>query len=1115
MAMMLVVFFPFGTMLASRHSGVLAVRPILNGKYSRSEKQYLLSRIPGPYLLLGKCSLWHRMVITLLLTTSVLVPMKPVFASPGVPALLEFEDLAHDTQLYNQYDGVVFVGGDLPNSDGSKPITLFQPVLGTLSPTQAVLSNIRRPDECNKEFCGSSLTLQFTEPQRRVRLSTGLAFSYSFAPLTMLMRGYDGDPKDGNSTIVAQSVAECLGTEPTPITSALGIEDAAVRIRYIRLSIVRCSDPYSPALGPTGRPIVLDNLVYDRPLVPVVRESEPPIITVVSPSNGATVTGTTPGSLFVEVKATVTESALASLTAQVNGHAPVPVNYKRLGTQTYSVGTGIDDVDGLVEGANTIVLTAVDFGQPAQSASVSLNFTYQSKPILPPSQVDIWPVAFQVTQGIDVGPHQLWSGYMSGDDTGYFYRAQLPIYGDPTFVTGKDTLIRVYAAATGVTSAVANVPAIAYVKYADCVVDCEPAWGQAIPPIVEPTKVATGGITVEPLDRPGSKPALVVGNLANTWNFLLPAAAVTRDLIVTIYVNQGQYQRFPALASVEECSPETPFTCQYNNRLELRVHFEPRPTIAVSPVYLHVITGANGASVVASEAQVNAIFTLLNKLYPARVVRAQRFDRYVAPTDDDETVLDVIKEFSSSSDQHLFLGIYPGDQGSFAPRYGGLAKRGGRGAWAQANDPFASAHELGHNTGLVHFSCNHREAEGGTCEPKGFDFAHGGIGGFGMDIANWHVILPGDNSSDLTKHAHDFMSYGFTQHTSHTENWVSLLTYERLFAHSGLGGRAVQANSHTLAAQTLGLLVRGSIDETNTAILEAVYRVSNDESDNDGISNDSTGEDGEDLLTYTLEGSDATGNILFVHNFKPQQVMAHGDAAATLDFAEMVPDLANLDVLRLYRGAQIMNGMTRAVGGIGLTIIEPAVDAVWPAGTAQTIRWSHTSPSGAPLFTQIEFSPDGGTHRFVLGRDIVDSTFVVNVDELPGTKRGILYVQVSDGLNIAESAVSVTVDYKAPVVQIMSPQPNASMTVHVPLSLEGNAVDSEEELTDAQLEWSSSQDGELGTGWQLLVDKLSIGRHTLTLTASDSQGKVGQASIEIEVVGIDGIYKSFLPLLQH
>lgn len=85
---------------------------------------------------------------------------------------------------------------------------------------------------------------------------------------------------------------------------------------------------------------------------------------------------------------------------------------------------------------------------------------------------------------------------------------------------------------------------------------------------------------------------------------------------------------------------------------------------------------------------------------------------------------------------------------------------------------------------------------------------------------------------------------------------------------------------------------------------------------------------------------------------------------------------------------------------------------------------------------------------------------------------------------------------EAPVVSILEPTDGATFTADQTVTLEAAATDADGDI--ASLSWSSSLNGSLGTGPTLAVT-LSVGSHTITARATDSQGETTSASVSVTI----------------
>ncbi|MEO5816816.1 MAG: PKD domain-containing protein [Gemmatimonadaceae bacterium] len=87
-----------------------------------------------------------------------------------------------------------------------------------------------------------------------------------------------------------------------------------------------------------------------------------------------------------------------------------------------------------------------------------------------------------------------------------------------------------------------------------------------------------------------------------------------------------------------------------------------------------------------------------------------------------------------------------------------------------------------------------------------------------------------------------------------------------------------------------------------------------------------------------------------------------------------------------------------------------------------------------------------------------------------------------------------------PTASITSPPNGASFVQGTSVSFAGTGSDPEDgALTGASLTWTSSRDGALGTGTSFSSTNLSVGQHSITLTAKDAQNATGSAAVTIVI----------------
>jgi hypothetical protein len=215
--------------------------------------------------------------------------------------------------------------------------------------------------------------------------------------------------------------------------------------------------------------------------------------------------------------------------------------------------------------------------------------------------------------------------------------------------------------------------------------------------------------------------------------------------------------------------------------------------------------------------------------------------------------------------------------------------------------------------------------------------------------------------------------------------------------------------------------------------------------------------------------------------------------------------------------ALVYKGQTldeRIVSGNSPTveITEPVAASVWQAGETQKLSWKGDDPDQDTLHYAVFYSHNAGQNWQLLASELSDTTLEVAVDSLAGGIDTRFRVVATDGVNtgMGETPNVIEVPNKAPMPVLLEP----SSTLFAPdvvVVLRGSATDLEDgSIPEDKLVWSSDVQGELGKGYEVAINTLTPGPHTLTLTAMDSNGLSGSVSVSV-FVG----YGNYLPAVQR
>ena len=167
-----------------------------------------------------------------------------------------------------------------------------------------------------------------------------------------------------------------------------------------------------------------------------------------------------------------------------------------------------------------------------------------------------------------------------------------------------------------------------------------------------------------------------------------------------------------------------------------------------------------------------------------------------------------------------------------------------------------------------------------------------------------------------------------------------------------------------------------------------------------------------------------------------------------------------------------------------------------------TVTWTGIDEDGDALNYSLLYSADGGREWKTLVTRSTATSYDLDTADLAGSDAGLFRVIANDGVNTsrANAGGPVQVAFKSPSVRIESPASGQEFGDDQTIILQGSArgVDSKA-IGPAEYSWTSSVDGSLGSGVEILPQDLSVGEHVITLAVTGGNGLEGRASILVTV----------------
>ena len=429
-------------------------------------------------------------------------------------------------------------------------------------------------------------------------------------------------------------------------------------------------------------------------------------------------------------------------------------------------------------------------------------------------------------------------------------------------------------------------------------------------------------------------------------------------------------------------------------------------------------------------------------------------------------------ENSNGNNYHTVVAMLP--RGTQLPstdtgRVVGFANVGNPGALALSEPISVLAHELGHN--WLRWNAFPDSPRG----DRNHDHTNSRNDGFDVLRRELRLNRP-----------------SFMFNTVMNNPWTTPAAYSAFFSNNRLGLASAEMIRAASRQEVEALRISGIIDD-NVLEMSPIQTIQAGEFTPD----DPQG-------SYLLELQDANRVVLSSLRFQPWVTeTAEGEKMSITSgyFSLIVPRPPGLKYI-VVKSLETSETM----GTVTVSAHPPTVQVLSPRGGETvsgryTVKWEASDPDGDPLVYTVLYSHDG-TRWGVLANYLTGTSYQWDTSKSPGGTNARIRVIATDGVNTASDvSAPFTVAVKPPEAFIVAPEDGARDSLGAMAVFVGAAYDLEDgELSGEQLSWSSSIDGPLGTGESLATTALSLGTHTVTLTATDSDGNTARDTITFTVV---------------
>ncbi len=217
-------------------------------------------------------------------------------------------------------------------------------------------------------------------------------------------------------------------------------------------------------------------------------------------------------------------------------------------------------------------------------------------------------------------------------------------------------------------------------------------------------------------------------------------------------------------------------------------------------------------------------------------------------------------------------------------------------------------------------------------------------------------------------------------------------------------------------------------------------------------------------------------------------------------FAANLPKMAGVARIDLVKGSVVLATFSAGPAAPQVSISSPAGGETFASGSVP-VTWTATDADGDRVEVSIEFSVDNGARWRSVASARGSGTLNLPVGQLAGSNNARMRIWASDGFQSATATSNAfSVAAQPPLPYIITPRNGDRFLEGQSVPLFGRADDPQDGVltSTARLAWSSNLDGALGAG-EALYAPLSVGVHTITLSATNSQGLMATYQINLEI----------------